>query len=632
MCISIQPMHYMKKDYITNLYQKDYLDDINIFFAEFINKLNQEDNPHLFLAAALVSRAVEDGDVYLDLASVSQKPFVLEINGEIEEGLPDLTEWLEKISQSPVVGSPGDFRPLILDKKNRLYLYRYWDYEKKLSDFITRRTKEDIKDIDYDLLKGGLKRLFPKTADEDYTWQKVAAVIAAFKKICVITGGPGTGKTFTMAKILALLLEQSPKGRLKILLSAPTGKAAARISESVKAAKKTLNCEPDVIEAIPSEATTIHRMLKTIPGSPYFHHNAENPLNADIVAVDEASMADLALMSKLTAAMPADARLILIGDRDQLSSVEAGFVMGDVCDRDHIHVFSEHFCKRFERLTQQRIGVPIDGHKEKPGLYDCLVGLKKSYRFVDAGEIRGLSSAVNHGEVDNAVVCLKNSQGQIYWERHSEPDALSGSLAEKVVKGYSEYLQTDDPYNALDLFSRFKILCAVKIGPFGTHAVNRLAEQILNREDLVEFRSGLNGFWYKGRPILITRNDYNLGLFNGDVGITLPDPNSSDNALYVYFPDNSGTVKKIHPNRLPDHETAYAMTVHKSQGSEFENVLLILPDRDYPVLTRELFYTGITRARKTVSIWGPEDIIKSTILRKTERTSGLKDALWGQTE
>ena len=622
-------MSNMKKDNITHLYNSGKLSDIDVHFAKFISGLSDNDDPDILLAAALVSNATGNGDVYLDLASEAEKPILGEGNGERAVICPKLSAWSQKISQLPAVGRPGDFRPLILDNKNRLYLYRYWDYEKRLSDSIISRAKEDVRNIDITLLDNSLKRVFQKNKDDDFNQQKVAALIAVFKRFCVISGGPGTGKTFAMAKILALLIEQSKEYRLKIMLAAPTGKAAARIGESIMAAKKTLNCSVDVIEAIPSETFTIHRMLKTIPGSPYFRHNAENPLDADVVVVDEASMVDLALMSKLVAAVPVDAKLILIGDKDQLASVEAGSVLGDICDWNNIHGFSIHFRNKMEKLLGQKIDVSSKEHKDSSGLYDCMVVLKKNYRFTDKSGIGELSRAVNHGDIDKVLSLLKTDNDQIEWEDISLSHDLSRAITKRVIESYSDYLNTDDPYRALELFSRFKILCAVKIGSFGVNAVNRLSEKVLIREGLIETDSSPSKPWYRGRPVLVTRNDYNLELFNGDIGITMPVPGSSSKDMYVYFPGNSGELRRFSPHRLPEHETVYAMTVHKSQGSEFENILFILPDRDYPVLTRELFYTGITRASQNVSIWGSEDVLRSTISRKIERTSGLRDALWG---
>lgn len=622
----------MSKDNITNLIETEYLSDIDVHFGKFITGLDKNDNLDIFLAAALVSRATGDGDGYLDLNTIARKPILLDVAGEDRFKSPKLPELLKTLRQSRVVGRPGEFRPLILDEKNRLYLYRYWDYENRLSSTIKSRIKEDIQGIDRSILKESLNRLFPNNGTDEFNWHKVAGFIAAFKKFCVITGGPGTGKTFTTANILALLLELSRKDKLSILIAAPTGKAAARISESIKAAKKTLNCSDDIIDAIPSEACTIHRMLKTIPGSPYFFHNAENPLTADIVVVDEVSMVDLALMSKLLSAVKNDARIILIGDRDQLASVEAGFVMADICDRDNAHFFSEYFYKQFENLTQCKMEVSRKQLRDNPGLYDSMVVLKKSYRFTDTSGIGECSRAVNSGKFDETFSILNSNPDQIVWKKISGPKDLSMALPKEVINGYSDYLNCRDPHRALELFNRFRILCAVKFGALGVTEINRFTEDILNRNGLIELDNLSTYPWYRGRPVLITRNDYNLELFNGDIGITMSEPDSKSKDLYVYFSGAAGKPRRFLPHRLPEHETAYAMTVHKSQGSEFSEILLILPNQDYPVLTRELLYTGITRAKNHISIWGREEIIKTTILRKIDRNSGLKDALWEQTD
>ena len=620
----------MNKETITHLIESGYLSEIDVHFGKFITALYKNDNPVIFIAAALASRATGDGDGFLDLNSITRKSIASDIIGIENLQSPRLSDWLKALNQSRVVGAPGEVCPLILDEKNRLYLYRYWDYEQRLSNLTKSRIQEDVQGIDKSMLKKSLNRLFPDSGTSEFNWYKVAGVIATFKKICVITGGPGTGKTFTTAKILALLLELSKK-KLNIFLAAPTGKAAARIAESINAAKKTLNCSNDILDAIPSEAYTIHRMLKTIPGSPYFYHNAKNPLPADVVVVDEVSMVDLALMSKLVSALKDDARIILIGDRDQLASVEAGFVMADICDKDNINLFSDCFCRQFEELTHCKMKISGNKLKDAPGLYDCMVVLRKSYRFTDKSGIGELSKAVNNGKPDDAFSILLNNADQIDWKKISNSNDLSIALPKEVINGYSDYLNCQDPFKALELFNRFRILCAVKFGVLGVIEVNRLAEEILNKNGLIGLDNISTYPWYRGRPVLITRNNYGLELFNGDIGITMPEPNSDNKDLYVYFSGASGKLRRFLPHRLPEHETAFAMTVHKSQGSEFENVLLVLPNQDYPVLTRELLYTGITRAKNHISIWGSKEIIKATILRKIYRNSGLKDALWGET-
>jgi len=615
----------MDNNKITRLFKTGYLSELDIHFARFLANLSGSDSSHFGLAAALVSNVTVNGDVCLDLSSWAETVVLEQRDGEEPVICPELAVWQEALHTNDVVGKPGDFRPLILDEKNRLYLYRYWDYENKLSNAILRRLNEDIKGVDTALLKESLKRLFPPNKEGDADWQKIAAITAAFKKICVISGGPGTGKTFTVTKILSLLIEQSKGKNLNILLSAPTGKAVAKLSESIREVKSTLNCSDVIIDSIPENTYTIHRMLKTMQGSPYFFHNSENPLPADVVVVDEASMVDLALMSKLLQAVPPNARLILLGDRDQLASVEAGSVLGDICAREQARSFSKDFCHKIEQVTGEAFELPANRHRKKPGLYDTIIHLKRSYRFTADSKIGELSRTINLGNVVESMRLLKDSDGEgLTWEEIDSQQDLFTALATCIVEGYTAYLKTEDPETALEYFNRFIILCAVNFGPFGVVSVNRLAEQVLNQQGLINPDSQ----WYRGRPVLITRNDYNLGLYNGDIGITLRSPGSGNNELYVFFSGTSGKLRRFSPHRLPPHETVYAMTVHKSQGSEFEHVLFVLPDRDYPVLTRELLYTGITRAKKSVSIWGTENVLSTSISKRIDRTSGLRDALW----
>ncbi|MDL1963342.1 MAG: exodeoxyribonuclease V subunit alpha [Deltaproteobacteria bacterium] len=616
----------MHKNNLTRLHQAGILTDIDMHFAGFMTDLAGSSYQEVFLGAGLVSNVTGKGDVCLDLASFAGR-MLLDKDEERDAVIcHGLSAWKNNLMSTGIVGRPGDLCPLILDEGSRLYLYRYWEYEKKLSDSIKQRIREDINSINLSLIKDSLKRLFPERMDGDIDWQKVAAIISAFKKFCVISGGPGTGKTTTVAKILALLLEQAGKGEnLRIFLAAPTGKAAARLSESIENIKKKLNCKDYIKAAIPTKAFTIHRLLKTIIGSPFFHHNSENPLSADIVVVDEASMVDLPLMSKLMQAVPIDARLILIGDSNQLASVDPGSVLGDICGSDHVRGFTTNFVNKIEELTYEKFADSIKEYKDIKVLHDHIVILKKNYRFADGSGINGLSQAVKLGNVDKALSLLKNKNNRsIMFEEILSVDNFKRILMDKVIEFYSEYLKTDDPGIALELFNRFKILCAVKTGQFGVYAVNAIIEQILSREKLIQTEN----LWYRGRPVLIISNDYKLGLFNGDIGITMPIPSSGSNDMYVFFPGTSGELRHFLPYRLPRHETVYAITVHKSQGSEFENVYLVLPDKDYSVLSRELIYTAITRAGQSVTILGKKEVLRTAIFRVIERKSGLHDSLW----
>jgi exodeoxyribonuclease V alpha subunit len=620
----------LKKSTLNRLLQKGLFSEIDVHFAKFIADFSADKDAEVFLAAAMVSHATGGGDICLNLETAFDR---LQIDRHMEgESIqrPKLAAWLEKLRGSPAVGSPGQIRPLILDAKNRLYLYRYWDYENSLSKSIQKRVRRPVADLNLRRLKDALGRLFPETVPRGIDWQKIAAVVACLKQFSVITGGPGTGKTFAVTKVLALLLEQVPEQKLAVYLTAPTGKAAARLKEAVEYTKGRLNCDESIKKAIPSEVFTIHRLLRPITGSPYFRYNGDNPLLADVVVVDEASMVDLALMAKLLEAVPENGRLILLGDRDQLASVEAGSVLGDICDRDVMHGFSAPFLDRIAALTGEAIENRIQATDASPGLQDAIVVLQKSYRFAAGSGIGGLSRAVNRADPETAFQMLSDeTEKSVTWQPLSADEDLFETLSRQIVSGYQSYLNAGDPASALRRLQRFKILCALNIGPLGVQAINKLAEQVLSRQKLIRPETFMQNPWYAGRPVLITRNHYPLGLFNGDIGVTLPDTEDGDQQLAVFFAGENGRVRRFRPYQLPEHATVYAMTVHKSQGSEFDEVLLILPDNDLPLLTRELIYTALTRARKKITIWATRSVIRKAIARKIERDSGLRDALWG---
>ena len=521
-----------------------------------------------------------------------------------------------------MVGCAREFRPLILDARHRLYLHRYWEYEQSLASEILRRAAEKADDANGTELSRKLLALMPADFGGTLNWQSVAAAAAARRKFCVISGGPGTGKTYTLVMILALLLELERSPKLRIAVAAPTGKAATRIQDSIRSAKATLTCSETRKAQLPERAMTIHRLLGYIPDSAYFRHNAENPLPYDVIAVDEASMVDLALMAKLFAAILPSARVILLGDKDQLASVEAGAVLGDICSASGGGGFSEKFSQHYQSLAGKPLPVSVEG---RPALADCVVQLRKNYRFGEQSAIYRLSNAINDGRVDEALTILRDCAiGQTSdltsaaLPRRAE---LKEALRARVTEEFGEFLKASDPLEALAALARFRILCALREGPFGVAGLNQLAEGILEVAGLIKPLDP----WYAHRPILVMRNDYNLKLFNGDIGVILPDAASGEPRAFFPGPDNE--VRKFLPLRLPEHQTAYALTVHKSQGSEFDRVLLVLPDRESPVLSRELLYTGITRARKHAELWFEEKVFRATLSRRLRRTSGLCDAL-----
>ena len=613
----------MNEEDIQRLLKNGLFSEIDIHFARLMTRLSGQEFPELFLAAALVSRATSEGNICLDLPSVEGKP-LMRCDSETDcFPCPNLWEWRAILGSTGVVGKPGEYRPLILDDRSRLYLYRYWHYEKTLADDIRDRASKEIEDIDTPLLRAGLSRLFPGVQVKETDWQKVASFASVMKRFCVISGGPGTGKSTLIAKILSLILEQARGNDVRIALATPTGKAATRLQEAIKKGKEMLAVEDRIKETILTEASTIHRLLGSIPGSPYFSHNSENPLPVDIVVIDEASMVDLALMSKLAQAVPSEARLILLGDKNQLASVEAGAVLGDICDTGYIHGFSNQCSKRFYEVTGEQINIEPKV-SDAPDIRDCVVQLSKNYRFGANSGIGAVSRAINEGDANLALNLLKSGEyNDIKWNPLPSPSVLPRVLRQNALEGYKSYLEASEPVEIFHLFEQFRLLCALRRGPFGVTALNLDVEKILQEENLIAPQNR----WYRGRPVIITKNDYNLGLFNGDIGIILPDPASNEN-LRAFFLSPDGSLRRFLPIRLPEHETVYAMTVHKSQGSEFDKVLLILPEEQSPVLTRELIYTGITRAKRSIEVWCKESVFLEGVNQRIERASGLRDALW----
>jgi len=511
--------------------------------------------------------------------------------------LPDAASLIAALRSLPTLGRPGEHRPLILDDAGRLYLYRYFRYEALLADAIRARAASQTEGPDDAAIIEQLDRYFAPSENSGEDGQRQTALTALRRRFSVISGGPGTGKTTTVVRILGLLLESPGGERMRIAMAAPTGKAAARLAASIAALRESLPCTDDVKRAVPGQVTTIHRLLGTLPGSTGFRHNERNPLPCDAVIVDEASMVDLPLMTALVAALPPHARLILIGDRDQLASVEAGAVLGDIC--------------RAAELP----GSAVEG---------CVTVLDRNYRFGDGSGIAALSRAVNAGDDREALRLLADADSgssAIALEATPTRETLKKRLAAPVLEGFRPCLEAETPADALRLFDRFRILTALREGPWGAAGMNHAAETLLHEAGLIRRDTP----FYRGRPVLVTENDYIHKLFNGDTGILLPDPETGN--LRAFFAASDGTVRAIPPEFLPRHETAFAMTVHKSQGSEFDRVLIVLPPEDSILLTRELIYTGITRARKSVTLWSDESVFSAAVKRRTERRSGLRDKM-----
>lgn len=584
------------------------LNGLDISLANFFNTHQASDDPRHLWLAALTSYQWGRGHACLDLSALqSQANSLLGWNNEQIAALP------ENLS----AGAPslpwiqGDSCPMVLIQDvqgDRLYLRRAWNAEQSIREHILQRISLPIAE------PADLKIQLDTLFGTDTSMQRVACEVAAKNRITLITGGPGTGKTTTVVKLLALLIATS-QDTLKIHLAAPTGKAAARLTESITNA--LAHMPADVQSRIPTQTQTLHRLLRSNSQDPRVH-----PLATDVVVVDEASMVDLEMMARLLASVPPTARLILLGDKDQLASVEAGAVMSQLCTG--------------ELLRAQT------------------VMLTHSHRFDATSGIGKWAQAVNADNQDNAAAVHALWNAAPDWlgtlQTSAFEDAMEGpelatqmhqvtrlqlsnahdtKLAPALRHGWRHWLSLLNEYRAdiseqtsactdsqandlLKTFSEFSVLCAVREGPFGVTQLNAHIEKAIG------FTSAA---WYVGRPIMVTRNDYPLELMNGDVGICLPGPNG---ILRVAFPSLGGSVRWIVPSRLDSVETVFAMTVHKSQGSEFKHVLLVVPAHDSPVLTRELVYTGLTRAREDLTIWAPrKEVLLQACSRRVLRSGGL---------
>lgn len=683
------------------------------FLDRETRKANQPASSLLLLAAALASHQLGRGHVCLDLETTGQAGLDDALSLPPEDQvvrdhalLPSellagvsLIAW-QAVLEHPLLVADGansdaaGNTPLVRDGL-RLYLRRYWQYEQSICAQLTRRMAQpgpmaDVASASARALARALAALFPAAAgssSDGPDWQRIACANAARHSFSIVTGGPGTGKTTTVVKLLAALqsvaMDASNHPRaLRIRLAAPTGKAAARLNESIAGAVAGLDLSglPDADQcrhAIPTDVTTLHRLLGSIPGSRRFRHDRDNPLVVDVLVIDEASMVDIEMMARVLEALPLGAKLILLGDKDQLASVDAGAVLGELCQRAIAGHYTAATGRWLEAVCGSAIPAPLLDEQGRP-LDQVITLLRTSYRFDAASGIGQLAAAVNQPAeaIRIATSAVRNvfsegyrdivrisidrqnpapgiSQHAVQGGAHQFYEAgLNRRVGNKEIAppvGYGYYLRhmnqarpgTMEPLASFDAWARstleaygkFQLLCALRRGPFGVEGLNEIIASALKRAKLISATEG----WYPGRPVLVTRNDYSLGLMNGDIGITLELPARQwvnekeliepDRAvLRVAFPagDGSGGIRWILPSRLQGVETVYAMTVHKSQGSEFAHTCLVMPDKLNPVLTRELIYTGITRAKNWFSLLLPDNrVFDQAVARQVTRTSGL---------
>lgn len=583
--------------------------------VQFALTVASDDEPAVMLAAAMLSFDAGEGHVCLPLSRLAPEnlparahPLLASLYEEV--GQP--ADWRKTLLASPAVSEGEAATPMILVGE-RLYLNRMWCNECSIAAFFAEVNQPLA--VDENRLRQALDNLFQPS--DDINWQKVAAAVALTRRVSVISGGPGTGKTTTVAKLLAALVQMADGSRCRICLAAPTGKAAARLTESLGAALRQLPLTDKQKATLPEEASTLHRLLGALPGSQRLRYHAGNPLHLDVLVVDEASMIDLPMMSRLIEALPQHARVIFLGDRDQLASVEAGAVLGDICAWVN-KGFTPERAAQLSRITGT--AVPAGEGASASALRDSLCLLQKSYRFGSDSGIGQLAAAVNRGDKAAASAVLGQGFSDIE-NKHLQSTEDYQNMIDDALAGYERFLglvrDGAQPQEILTAFGEYQVLCALREGPFGVSGLNDRIEQALVRQRRISRPA--HARWYHGRPVMITRNDASLGLFNGDIGIAL----DQGQGIRVWFPLPDGSLKSVQPSRLPEYDTAWAMTVHKSQGSEFDHAALILPGQIVPVVTRELVYTAITRAKKRLSLYADERILAQAIATRTERRSGL---------
>ena len=604
------------------LHKGGHLRTLDHALAQSLRRLDRDTPDAVLAAAALASLAVAKGHAGVRLGAADGLV-------EAEIAWPDADAWTRQLAASRWVDTPDDatavadpHAPLVLEG-GLLYLRRYREYERALALGLQRIATQPVPETGIEPLAPLFARLFPQATHDDR--QARAAALALRHALLLVTGGPGTGKTTTTARLLVLLVAQAlHAGRAspRIALAAPTGRAAERMAESVRQAIQALaasGVDADLLAALPTSGTTLHRLLGTIPDSPRFRHDGDNPLPFDVVVVDEASMIDLPLMAKLVDAVASGTRLVLLGDPDQLPSVEAGDVLaailgaageGDAMGRGDADVLRP----LLGDADKTSVLVQEGGEARFPGIR---VHLQRGWRQSEALDLAPLAAAVREGDADAALAQLRaGTLSNVHFhEGLADPLELQ---RDDLLAHFRALGHAATPADALAQSTRLRLLTAVREGPQGARTLNARIERLL-AEGGGAGRAPQGHF--QGQLLIVTENSYRHRLFNGDIGVCMRD---AAGTLVAWFPgDDAGHPRAFHPAALPAHESAFAMTVHKAQGSEFDTVWLLLPARGNRVLSRELVYTGITRARRALHVAGSEAVIREALARHAGRWSGL---------
>ena len=572
-------------------------------------------------AARQVCQAVEAGQVCAHLDAVA--------------GQGDVGEWRATLLASGMVAEAGSGKilPLVLDAAGRLYLHRYFDYEQRLAACLRARCDFAPKVPSEEVLQR-LDGLFARNAvrlGDAPDWQRLAVALALQSRLTIISGGPGTGKTTTVVALLASLLQEHPGLRVK--LAAPTGKAAARMLEAVRRNAERL--PPEVRERLPAESSTLHRLLGATGEAGQFRHHRGQPLAVDALVVDEASMLDLSLAVHLLEALPEHARLILLGDKDQLAAVEAGAVFAEISSAAGKSDACLQALSGWVNTPWPRLRAAVPAINDQNPLSDAVVWFSESHRFSHDSGIGRLAAQIRAGQ--GAALCqglAEQGDATVTWRQEGEAH-LSTETRQAMLAGFAPYFEVLQSFQGVSeeflhrlfaAFERFRVLCALRETPRGVRVINALLEKQLRQKVML---NGLDngreaGDWLPGRPVIVLRNDAAQKLYNGDIGICLLDERG---VIMVYFPTPEGGFRAVLPLRLPEHESAFALTVHKAQGSEFDEVFLLLPAEFNRVLTRELLYTGVTRAAQRLTLAGSAPILQAACTNPTRRHSGLLDRM-----
>ncbi|WP_428236810.1 exodeoxyribonuclease V subunit alpha [Gracilimonas sp.] len=593
--------------YLEKLLTEDVISLLELEFVRFLKQIEPDVKQEVLLAASACIFAQQKGHVCLDFEDWKDEYLFEDAKSEIKLTDSLKKDWNKALKESNLVSKGTELHPLVLEG-SRLYLHRYWKYEEELCAWLKQKAapRLELKEKH----KKAIQSVLPPANDLfEVNWQHVAVQLSFLKDLLVISGGPGTGKTFTVLNIIAAQAQAHAQQDFRIALAAPTGKAARRLSESIESGKKNLN--PEVLSGIeiPESALTVHKLLGSDFRGSTFKFNEENHLPYDLVVVDEASMLDINMWVRLIRAIGPNTKLIVLGDKDQLASVEAGSILGDICGGEN--TFSEGVSSSLREL--QGIDIPV-GDSTSP-INDCILFLTKSYRFGKNSGIQKFAEAVNASDADKAIAILKDHKSEgLSW---IEPDsrAIEEVFKTYVQDHYKDYSQLPEKQR-LAASHKKKILCALRRGPFGVEYMNERAERLIRRnEKRIDNRE-----WYDGRIVMATRNDSLLKVRNGEIGIY-----QKKGEVIEFEGDRPVRVSAA---RLKDYEPAFALTIHKSQGSEFDKVAIILPNQVNTVLSKEILYTAVTRARLSTLIIVKEEILRRIIERTVSRKSGVKQKLW----